>query len=491
MKSKDVIKQELREKFSAALSGENPEQLTEALTEMALSIQQDVLADFQAYQQTMDQSILSKRGVHTLTQQEKSFYTALAKAANTGDVKMAFTGLDSTTLPMTVIDAVMEDIKTEFPLLDAIKLVNASAVTKMIVNKQGVQLAVWGALNTKITEELSGAIDTINIGLTKLTAFIPIDRDMIDAGPEWMDAYARAILAEAIGLGLCKGAVAGTGKDQPIGMLKDLNGSVVEGVYPNKTPIVITDLSAATIGSIGATLATGPNSRMRPVPNILVVVNPVDYFTKIMPATTYLTPNGTYVNNVLPYPCTIVQDINVPSNRAIFGIASRYQMGVGKGGKSGAVETSDEFEFLDDKRVYKAKVLADGQPLDNNAFVVADISGLKPLTMNVLVVNNDADEPIPVIGIDDARLASLKIGSLTLSPAFSKNVFSYTASTTAATNTISVVPMDGEATIEIKNGTTAVDNGAAATWSAGANTVTVNVTSGAETETYTVVVTKS
>ena len=385
MKSKDVIKQEMREKFTAALSGENPEQITEALTEIAMSIQQDVLADFKAYQQTMDQSILAKRGVHTLTQQERSFYTALATAASTGDVKMAFIGLDSTTLPMTVIDAVIEDIKTEFPLLDAIKLVNASAVTKMIVNKQGVQMAVWGALNTKITEELSGAIGTINIGLTKLTAFIPIDRDMIDAGPEWMDAYARAILAEAIGLGLCQGAVAGTGKDQPIGMLKDIDGSVTNGVYPDKTPIAITDLSATTIGGIGATLAKGPNDRMRSVPNILVVVNPVDYFQKIMPATTYMTPNGTYVNNVLPYPCTIVQDINVPSNRAIFGIASRYQMGVGKGGKNGTVETSDEFEFLDDKRVYKAKVLADGQPLDGSAFVVADISELKPLTLKVNV----------------------------------------------------------------------------------------------------------
>ena len=65
---------------------------------------------------------------------------------------------------------------------------------------------------------LIGAIlkPIINVSLTKLTAFIPIDRDMIDAGPEWMDAYARAILAEALGLGMCQGVVAGTGKDQPI-----------------------------------------------------------------------------------------------------------------------------------------------------------------------------------------------------------------------------------------------------------------------------------
>lgn len=391
MKSKDVIKQELRERLSAAMKSEDQEKLTEAFVELAMSIQQDVLTDMKAFQQTGDETVLARRGVRQLTQKEKSFYTALAKAATLSDPKMAFTGLDSTTMPTTIIDTVIEDIGTEFPLLEAITLQNVSAQTKMIVNKQGVQLAVWGALNTTITDQLAGAIGTINISMTKLTAFIPIDRDMIDVGPEWMDAYARAILAEALGLGLCQGAVAGTGKDQPIGMLKDLNGAVTNGVYPDKTAAAITDLSPTTVGAIAATLAQGPNGRMRKVPNILVVVNPVDYFNKVMPATTYLTPQGTYVNNVLPYPCTIVQDVNVPSNKIIFGIGKRYALGVGKGGTNGAVETSDEFQFLDDKRVYKVKAYGDGQPLDNNAFVVKDITGLQPMKQQVIVANTTAN----------------------------------------------------------------------------------------------------
>lgn len=393
MKSKDVIKQELHDNLSAAMKSEDQDQLIEAFTQFAMNIQQDMLEDIRAYRDTGDQAILARRGVRQLTQQEKTFYAALAKAAASDNPKMAFTGIDSTTLPVTVIDTVLSDIGTEFPLLDAISLQNVSAQTKMIVNKQGIQLAVWGALTTAITEELSGAIGTVNVALTKLTAFIPIDRDMIDVGPEWMDAYARAILAEALGLGLCQGAVAGTGKDQPIGMLKDLDGAVVNGVYPDKAAAAITDLSPETVGAIAATLAQGPNGRMRKVPNILVVVNPVDYFNKVMPATTYLTPQGTYVNNVLPYPCTIVQDINVPSNKAIFGIGKRYALGVGKGGTKGAVETSDEFQFLDDKRVYKVKAYGDGQPLDNNAFVVKDISGLLPMKAQVIVAN-PASNPV-------------------------------------------------------------------------------------------------
>lgn len=391
MKSKDVIKQELREKFSAAMKSEDQDQIVEAFAEIAMNIQQEVVSDMKVFQTTGDQAILAQRGIRQLTQQEKSFYTALAKASTLSDPQMAFNGLDNTTLPTTILDAVLDDIGTEFPLLDAINLQNVSAQTKMLVNKQGVQLAVWGALNTKITEELSGAIGTINVSLTKLTAFIPIDRDMIDVGPEWMDAYARAILVEALGLGLCQGVVAGTGKDQPIGMLKDLAGAVTNGVYPDKAATAITDLSPTTIGAIAAQLAQGPNSRMRKVPSILVVVNPVDYFTKVMPATTYLTPQGTYVNNVLPYPCDIEQDVNVPSGKAIFGLGKRYSLGVGKGGTSGAVETSDEFLFLDDKRVYKIKAYGDGQPLDNNAFVVKDISGLQPMKQQIIVANTTAN----------------------------------------------------------------------------------------------------
>lgn len=393
MKSRDVINQELHERFSAALSGENPEQITEALTQFAVDLQQNVMDDFETYQQTQDSSILAARGIRQLTAEERKYYTGWMSALkeNYNNPKMAFTGLNNTTLPETVIDQVLSDIGTTFPLLNAINFQNTSAITKMIVNKQGMQLATWGPLTTAIATELSGSIGTINIDMNKLTAFMAVSRDMLDVGPEWMDSYVRAVLTEALGYGLSQGIVAGTGKDQPIGMMKDLDGSVTNGVYPDKKAEKITDLSVATIGSIAATLAQGPNGRKRPVPSILIVVNPVDYFEKILPATTYLTTVGTYVNNVLPYPSNIVQDINVPSGKAIFGLANKYFMGVGKGGSGGQLEYSDEFQFLDDNRVYKIKIYGNGMPLDNNAFVVADISGLEPMKQQVIVANTDAN----------------------------------------------------------------------------------------------------
>lgn len=90
-----------------------------------------------------------------------------------------------------------------------------------------------------------------------------------------------------------------------------------------------------------------------------------------------------------------------------------------------------------------------------------------------------------------ARLLGLTIGALSLTPAFDPDVTEYTATTTNATNTITATPEDDGATVTILNGETPVENGTAATWSEGANTVTITVKNGTAQEVYTVTVTKS
>ena len=131
--------------------------------------------------------------------------------------------------------------------------------------------------------------------------------------------------------------------------------------------------------------------------------------------------------------------------------------------------------------MYLVKLYGHGEPLDNKAFVYADISELSP--MRYLVENYAAPK--------SADLASLSIGSLTLSPAFAADKTEYTTATTNATNTITAAAQDGSASIEIKVGSTEVTNGGSATWASGSNTVTVKVTNGSAVKTYTVTVTKS
>ena len=58
-------------------------------------------------------------------------------------------------------------------------------------------------------------------------------------------------------------------------------------------------------------------------------------------------------------------------------------MGIGVGGSGGKIEQDDSVRFLDDERVYATKLYGNGRPLDNNAFTLLDISGLKPVNLVV------------------------------------------------------------------------------------------------------------
>jgi hypothetical protein len=198
-------------------------------------------------------------------------------------------------------------------------------------------------------------------------------------------------------------------------------------------------------------------------------------------------------------PTKIVQSAYVEQGKAILGLAKRYIMAMGTG-KGGRIEYSDEYRFLEDERTYLIKLYGTGRPMDNTSFLVLDIQNLVPAVPDVHITNDPlnvagdvavTNDPLTVYPVYDARLASLKIGNLTLSPAFNKSVMVYTATTTDATNTITAVAKDGEAEIEILVNDADHTNGTAATWDAGENTVEITVTSGIESETYTVTVTKS
>ncbi|WP_242878649.1 phage major capsid protein [Clostridium beijerinckii] len=386
MKSKDILKQELMANLSTAMKSEDDGAIAQAFTEFADSVQQNVLEEFKAYQQTADSTILAKRGVHQLTAKEKDFYQNVINAMRSTDIRQAFSGLD-TAFPQTIIDNVIEDIKADHPLLAVINFMNTTALTKIIVNKKGIQLAKWGVLGSAISKELEGAIGKIDLTLCKLSAFMPISKDMLAVGPEWIDAYVRGTLSEAIALALETAIISGTGNNEPIGMDRDVsdNVTVTGGVYPQKEAIVIKDLSPKTYGSLLKKIAMGPNDKARAINSVILVVNPFDYFEKVMPATTVRATDGTYTNNVFPFPTNPIQSSAVEAGKALIGIPERYFMGIGAGTNGGKIEYSDEFRFLDDERVYLTKLYGNGRPLDNNAFLLLDINALESATVEVTV----------------------------------------------------------------------------------------------------------
>jgi HK97 family phage major capsid protein len=388
MKNLDLLKQkkiEIMNKINQAIKDGNEEVFAQAFTEFTETIQEAVMEEAKGIVQAADTNVLVGRGVRQLTSEENKYYQKVIEAMKSSNPQQALTDLD-VVMPKTVIDAVIDDLVEEHPLLDAINFQNTSGLIEYLVNTNGRELASWGTLTATIVKELTSGFKKINMTLHKLSAFLPVAKSMLDLGPVWMDRYARAILGEALLNGLEAGIISGTGKDMPIGMNRQVGEgvTVTDGVYPEKATIAVVSLDPVTFGNLLAIIAKDAKGKTRVINNVLLIVNPVDYFKKIMPATTIRSADGTYVNNVLPYPTTVIQSTQVSEGKAIIGLGKKYFMGIGTA-KSGKIEYDDSYKFLEDERVYLVKLYGHGEPLDNNAFQYLDISGLQPAVQEVTV----------------------------------------------------------------------------------------------------------
>ncbi len=390
MLNRDLLQEknkELMQKLSQALKEDDSDKMAEYLQQFSEGVQECILQEYDDLRGNNDIAILAQRGVRQLTSEEKEFYEKWAEAGKSSNPKQALTDIDKA-MPQTVIDAVIDDMQGAHPLLNQIDFINCQGAIKMIVNADNIDLATWSALSSAIATELAGQIKEVDMTLAKLSAFIPVSKDMLTLGPIWLDNYVRIILSEATAGGLEKGILKGTGKSQPIGMCKDLNGSVTLGEYADKTKTKLKSLDATEYCAAIAPLAKKPNGDYRVVPEVALIVNPVDYIAKITPASTVRDLSGNYKNNVFPYPTVPIQSAALDEGEAILGIPKKYFMGIGAG-ESGRIEFSDEYQFLEDNRVYLTKMYAMGMPKDNNAFIYLDITELKALDLRVEVTNTE------------------------------------------------------------------------------------------------------
>lgn len=491
MKSNDILnKDEIRGLLQKAITENNPAAFSDAMNQMMQCVGDEIKQEYEnkflQIKEDGDRTVLAQRGVRQLTSEERNYYQKVSDAMRTADPKQALSNID-VVLPETVINSVFDDLQTSHPLLSKIGFMPTAASVKMLLNTNGYQEAQWGALCDEIIKELLSGFKEVDTGLLKLSAFLPVCKAMLDLGPEWLDSFVRQVLYEALANGLEAGIINGDGNGKPIGMNRQVGDgvTVTGGVYPEKTKIAVSDLSVKTIGNLLSLIAVDTNGKSRTLRDIVFIVNPQDYYQKVMPATTIMAPDGTYRNDVLPYPMTIIQSAALKTGEAIMGMAYKYFAAAGMG-KEGRIEYSDHYQFLEDNRVYIIKLYANGFPLDNNAFVYLDISGLQEASYRVTAV-------LPSAPSNNAELSDLRIGSLTLTPAFSAGTLSYTASTTNATNTVTAAPADAGAEIEITVGDTKIENGSAPAWAAGENTVTIKVMAadGTTTKSYTITVTKS
>ena len=387
IKSKDLVakaKQQNAAALAAAFKSGDEEQMSAAMATFCSDVHDAVLemAAEDIDQRNHDNTVMATRGMYALTSAEMNYFTKLGEAVQSTNPKMALENFE-VGMPNTVIDSVIGTIKKNHPLLDKLNFRNTAYLTRFILNAKPGQMAKWGKITSAITQELTGSLKEINMTLLKLTAFMCISHDLVELGPQWMAQYVVETLSEAIAMAMETGCVDGTGKEEPIGMTRDISSSasVQDGVYPRQTATPLNELTPTAMGAIVAKIARDPidptKARVVAPGDLIFLCNPFDYWKKVMPATTYRKPDGNWIRDVLPIPADILQTAALEEGIALLGMPSKYFVGLGVYGKKGAIVQDDSVRFFEDERAYKAKLQGNARPMDEYAFVLLDISGLK------------------------------------------------------------------------------------------------------------------
>lgn len=390
MMNKDLMNKTSNKFFqdlSEALKNDDHEAAAKALQSMQESICGMIEAEFEQYNGITDIAVLQQRGLRALTSEETAWYQKFIGAVKDG-AKQEITNLTAA-MPITIIDRVIDDMKQAHPLLHELNIQNAAGAQKIIMN--GIQMASklgsWGPITSAITEQLAGEIKVVDVTVSKYTAYIPIPKDFVrfnfSFAPMWVDQYIRIMLSECVAFGLEKGAITGTGKNEPIGMDRDITSST-NNVHPQKTAKAISNFEEDYAAEV-AEMVNDDNGNTRMIPQVLMIVNPKDYIKKIrrwQHTLVYGTGPVDVIDNT--YPTKVVQSVFVPENKAIVGIAMNYFMAI-NGGQSGIIEYDDSNQFLEDNRVYTTRVYGHGQPVDNMSFKVLDISKVKAPALPVFV----------------------------------------------------------------------------------------------------------
>lgn len=375
----------------AAMKSGDEEAISKAWESLHDSIAKQVKADFEDLQQSHDAAVLAQRGYRQLTSKETKWYQKVIAALKSNDPKQAFTTIigsdnEEDLMPTTIIEDVYRNLQEEHPLLKAINFQYVGYITKWILNDHSAQNAVWGKITDEIIKEITSSFKVIDVDQNKLSAYAIIELGMLDLGPTFLDGYIRAVLSEAIMAGLEIAIVSGTGVNEPIGLIKDIH----EGVswssttgYPDKTKEAITGFTPEKYGAVLAKLAVTESGHKRKFTKVGLICNQIDYLTKVMPATTVLNANGSYVSNLFPFPTDVYVSNALDDGDAVLFLENEYFLGMG-GSKNGVIEYSDEYKFLEDQRVFKVKQYGAGRAFDNTSAVYLDISGLQPAYITVL-----------------------------------------------------------------------------------------------------------
>lgn len=334
-----------------------------------------IQSEYEELKHITDNNILASRGIHSLTSEELKYYNAVEKSQGFNvDVLM----------PETIIERVFEGIVEDRPLLRLINFLPYTGRNKTIRGRR-VGKAVWGPLHRDLEGKLDAEFGSVTNTINSLTAFFVISNDTLDLGPKWVDRFVRLCLQEATSEALEEGVVVGTGKDMPIGLIKDLDGAVTSGVYPDKTSsgtltladptTMISEFTSLLKDFTEYTHKIGDDDegviKYRKVEGKLkLLVHPSNYLDITARAMT-MNLDGNYIKSL---PHVRVEDIEesvfVPKNKVIAFLPNEYDAGISHNNR---IYVYKETLAMSRATLYAVDMFADGRPMNNEMARVYDL----------------------------------------------------------------------------------------------------------------------
>lgn len=373
--------EEARKEFNMVSSSDTatPEQVNAALEAYVTAVAEDagsqVRAEYEELKNVNDNNILQARGIPVLTAEETKFYNEVIKKSGF-DEEMVW--------PETILERVFDDIQKEHPILRLVKFTPTVGRLKVIKSRRkGV--AVFGPLHKDIEGQLDAEFGATEYVQLALTAFFLISKDTLELGPRWINRYVLLCLQEAVRDIWATKIITGTGNNEPIGLMKNLEGSVSGGVYPDKTPegtltfadskVMITELATVMKKLSKYTRKISPTDEgteeFRTVDGkVYLIINPSDYYD-IVPRATVQTQSGAFVTNLPFIPVDhIIQSTDVPAKKLIAFVDGEYEAT-----QSQAEKVYEYKETFAMKRavLYAIDMLGNGQPANNDAAHIYDI----------------------------------------------------------------------------------------------------------------------
>lgn len=360
-------------------SDDKSQAVLDAIDKIASVQNEELIAEIkeQALRAESDKAYAKSLNLRVLSKEEKDFYEKLK------DVKQAITADQIDILPTSIIDLTMENIKRESGILSDVNFTPAEVKRWISAEKTGTY--VWGALTDSIKGELSAEIEGINMEVNKLSVYLIIPKAIRDLALPFVDRYFTAILQEALSDGLEYGYLQGKGKNEPIGIYKQIASTNEDGTNKDKT--VNTTLTNFTPKGLAEAKKYLSKNGIRTFDKLVLYCHPNDEADYVAPA--IYDSEGRLVSSYKNL--EVKPSANNPQGKAALVIPKKYTMGLSNFG----IKEYDQTKALDDADLIIGKGYANGRAVDDNVAFVFDVTKLEEYVAPVRVVGTVQTEATP------------------------------------------------------------------------------------------------